>query len=210
MQRRSTRVRGPGGSMARRVTTTKPAAPDEQASVRARRRSGLRKNSAAICVMLLVQYGLGMGVNLYAQVPAADQGGGLAAAVGRAVTSQPAVLAVHTVLGLLMLVAGISVLARALLARHRPAIAASAAGLAAIVAAAFSGAAFVSNGQAGASMAMAVLTGVALLCYLANLLMVSLAAMSSPATAISPATVSSPAQENSTAADVHSAAAIKE
>ena len=62
-------------------------------------------------------------------------------------------------------------LVRAIVARRRPAIASSAAGLAAI-AAAFSGATFVSNGQEGASMAMAILTGVALLCYLANLLVV--------------------------------------
>jgi hypothetical protein len=148
------------------------------AARQARRRSGLRKNSAAILVMLLAQYGLGMGVNLYARVPAADHGVGVAAALGRALTSQPVVLAVHAVLGLLMLVAGVSVLTRAILARHRRAIAASAAGLAVIAAAAVSGAAFVSNGQAGASMAMAVLTGVALLCYLANLLLTgSLAAV---------------------------------
>lgn len=96
---------------------------------------------------------------------------GLVVALGRALTSQPAILAVHTAVGLLMLVAGVSVLARAVLARHRKAIATSA-GLAAIIAAAVSGDAFVSNGQAGASMAMAILTGVALLCYLANLLIV--------------------------------------
>ena len=135
-----------------------------------RRLSGLRKNSTAIFVMLLAQYGLGMGVNPYARVPAADHGAEVATALGRALTSQPAVLAVHAALGLLMLVTGISVLTHAILARHRRAIAASAAGLAAIVAAAVSGATFVSNQQAGASMAMAVLTGVALLCYLANLL----------------------------------------
>jgi hypothetical protein len=163
-----------------RAMTTNPAARDAPAAGQARRQSGLRKNSAAICVMLLVQYGLGMGVNLYAQVPAADHGAGLAVAVGRALTSQPAVLMAHTVLGLLMLVAGVSVLVRAVRARHRRAIAASAAGLAAIIAAAFSGVAFVSSEQAGASMAMAVLTGVALLCYLANLLMVSQTAGTGP------------------------------
>jgi hypothetical protein len=140
---------------------------------RARRLTGLRTNSFAISVMLLVQYGLGMGVNLYAQVPAADQGSGIIAALGRALTSQPVVLAVHAALGLLMLVAGVTVLARAILARHRLAIASSVVGLAAIAAAAFGGATFVSSGQDGASMAMAILTGVALLCYLANLLMVS-------------------------------------
>jgi hypothetical protein len=158
---------------------TGPAPGQSPAARQARRRSGRRTNSAAISVMLLVQYGLGMGVNLYARVPAADHGSGMAVALGRALTSPPAVLAVHTVLGLLMLVAGVSVLTRAVRARHRRAIAASAAGLAAIAAAAASGAAFVSDQQAGASMAMAVLTGVALLCYLANLLAVAPPATSS-------------------------------
>ncbi len=152
--------------------TTDRIARRSPATRQARRVSGLRKNSAAISVMLLVQYGLGMGVNLYARVPAADQGAGVIAALGRALTSQPVVLAVHAVLGLLMLVAGGTVLTRAILARQPRAIAASAAGLAAIVAAAASGAGFVSNGRVGASMAMAILTGVALLCYLANLLVV--------------------------------------
>jgi hypothetical protein len=46
-----------------------------------------------------------------------------------------------------------------------------AAGLGAIIAAAISGATFASNKQAGASVAMAVLTGVALLSYLATRLM---------------------------------------
>jgi len=181
-----------------KAMTINPAAPHEQAARLARRRSGLRTNSAAICVMLLVQYGLGMGVNLYAQVPATDQGSGVAVAVGHALTSQPVVLAAHTALGLLMLVAGISVLVRAIRARHRRAIATSAAGLAAIVAAAFAGAAFVSSDQAGASMAMAVLTGMALLCYLANLLMVG------------PAAVQGPAAENRLAAEIGRAAEIRE
>ena len=101
---------------------------------RTRRLRGLRTNSFAISVMLLVQYGLGMGVNLYARVPAAGQGAGIIAALGRALISQPVVLAVHAGLGLLMLVAGVSVLVRAIVARHRPAIASSAAGLAAIAA----------------------------------------------------------------------------
>ena len=61
---------------------------------------------------------------------------------------------------------------RAIRARHRLAIAASAAGLAASTGAAASGAAFVSGSRAGASMAMAVLTGAALLSYLGILFVV--------------------------------------
>jgi len=122
--------------------------------------------------MLLVQYGLGIGVNLYAKIPSADHDIGLATAVGRALTSQPVVLALHTALGLLMLVAGVTVLVRAIRARHRVAIAASALGFAAIIGAAGAGAAFVSDELDGVSLTMALLTGVALLCYLANLLTV--------------------------------------
>jgi uncharacterized membrane protein HdeD (DUF308 family) len=129
-------------------------------------------NSAAISVMLLVQYGLGIGVNLYIEVPDADHGAGLGVAVGRALTSQPVTLALHVALGFLVLVAGVTVLVRAIRARHHLAIAASALGLAAIIGAAVSGAAFVSNDRDSASLAMALLTGVALLCYLVNLLVV--------------------------------------
>jgi hypothetical protein len=122
--------------------------------------------------MLLVQYGLGIGVNLYAEVPDADHGVGILVAAGRALTSQPVALALHTALGLLTLVAGVTVLVRAIRARHRPAIAASALGFAAIIGAAVSGATFVSSDHDSASLAMGLLTGVALLCYLANLLTV--------------------------------------
>jgi hypothetical protein len=39
--------------------------------------------------MLIAEYGLGIGVNLYVRVLAADRGNGLASAVARALTSQP-------------------------------------------------------------------------------------------------------------------------
>ncbi len=139
---------------------------------RARRRAGLRRTSLGICVMLIAQLTLGVGVNLYVHVPAADQGHGPGAAFGRALTSSPATLAAHAALGTLLLVAAINVLARAIRTRHKLAIASSAAGLAAIVGAAVSGASFVSDSRPGASMAMAVLTGIALLCYLGNLFVV--------------------------------------
>lgn len=160
------------------VTAGKPLrrSPADQ---RARRLRALRLNSAGISAMLLVQYGLGIGVNLYAKVPDADHGVGIAVATGRALTSQPVALALHTALGLLMLVAGTTVLVRAIRARHRLAIAASALGFTSIIGAAVSGATFVTNDQDGASLTMALLTGVALLCYLANLLIVVLPAAAS-------------------------------
>jgi len=92
--------------------------------------------------------------------------------LGRALTSQPVVLAVHAGLGLLLPVAAVNVSTRAIRARHRYAIAASVTGLLAIAGAAVSGASFVSDSKTGASMAMAVLTGIALVCYLGNLFVV--------------------------------------
>ena len=89
--------------------------------------------------MLLAQYGLGMGIDLHTQVPKPDQGGELAAALRWALSNPPAVLAIHAALGLLLLAAAISALARAVRGRNRPTIVTFTAGLAAIAAAAFSG-----------------------------------------------------------------------
>lgn len=119
--------------------------------------------------MLLVQYGLGMGVNLYLRVPAGDQHQGVATALWRASSKSPVTLAVHSVYGLLLVLAAINVLVRALRARAGSALALSLLGLLAIVAAGVSGLVFVDRGREGASMSMAILTGIALLCYLLNL-----------------------------------------
>jgi hypothetical protein len=123
--------------------------------------------------MLIAEYGLGIGVNLYVEVPPSDQHRGLATALGSVLTNQPVTLAIHGALGLLLLVAAVSVLTRAILARQRFAFAAAAVGLLAIAGAAVSGATFVNGNKPAASMAMATLTGVALLCYVASLLVVT-------------------------------------
>ncbi|MBO0815751.1 MAG: hypothetical protein J2P30_11520, partial [Actinobacteria bacterium] len=101
--------------------------------------------------------------------PRADQGGGIAPALGRALTHAPAVLALHAALGLVMLGGAVHVLMTAARSRRRPAVAASAAGLVAIAGAAVSGASFVNTGKPYASLAMAILTGAALLCYILNM-----------------------------------------
>ena len=40
---------------------------------------GIRRESFAMAVLLLMQYGLGIGVNLFVTLPAKDHGAGLAA-----------------------------------------------------------------------------------------------------------------------------------
>jgi hypothetical protein len=129
----------------------------------------LRRISLGMVAGLLIQYGLGMIVNLYVSVPARDHGGGVLTSVGRALADGPAALTVHAALGLLLILGAVNLVIRAAVRRLRLAAWLSGAGLLAIVGAAASGAAFVGSGADGGSLAMALLTGVALLCYAVNL-----------------------------------------
>jgi hypothetical protein len=106
-------------------------------------------------------------------VPARDQGGGLLAAVGRALANGPAALAVHAGLGLFLLLGSIALVVRAVSARTGFFIITSAVSLLAVLGAAGSGAAFVNTGQDGASLTMGLLTAVALLCQVINLFRLS-------------------------------------
>jgi len=123
--------------------------------------TALRRASITALVLLLVQYGIGIGVNLYLTIPAADHGHGF----GTAISNGPAALSVHIILGLLLILAAAGLLVQAIVARHAATIAASAVALLAIIGAAFEGTDFVRSGHPAASMTMAVLTGVAVLCY---------------------------------------------
>lgn len=129
----------------------------------------IRRASLGTAVALLVQYGLGMWVNLYVTIPARDQGGGEFTAIGRALAHGPAGLAVHTGLGLLLLVGSIVPVIRAVTARRPALIVTSGLSLLAVLGAAASGAAFVNAAANGASLSMALLTAVALLCQMLNL-----------------------------------------
>lgn len=148
-------------------TDTADAASGRAASAPAIAR--LRRASLGALLALLVQYGLGMGVNLFVNVPDADKGSGVGAAFGKAMSHGPAALAVHTGIGLLLVVNVIVVLVIAARARHRAALISSIVGLLGVVGATFSGASFVNTAKNGDSMAMAVLTGIALACYAINL-----------------------------------------
>jgi hypothetical protein len=123
--------------------------------------TGLRRAGFAAFVMLVVQFALGIYVNLYVTVPSADHGHGF----GQAIANGPAGLTLHIVLGLLLILAAIGFLVQAILARQPALIAAAVLGLLAMIGAAASGSAFTGSGRDGASMAMAALAAVGLLCY---------------------------------------------
>jgi hypothetical protein len=115
----------------------------------------------------VVEYAIGMYVNLYVTVPRADHSGSL----GSAIANGPASLSLHAVLGLLVGLGALGVAAQSILVRHWGLITASVVGLLAMIFASVAGTGFTSTGDDSASMAMSVLTGVAMLCYAANLAM---------------------------------------
>jgi len=125
----------------------------------------VRRGSLAALVLVVLEFGIGMYVNLYVTVPRGDHG----RSVGSAIANGPAVLSVHAVVGLLLGLVALGVLAAAALARHAGAIAASAVGLFALAFASVAGTGFTSSGKAADSMSMSVMAGVGLLCYAANL-----------------------------------------
>jgi len=132
---------------------------------------GVRQVSLAALIMLVVQYGLGIILNLYIAVPAADAHAGLT----QEIANGPLMLTLHAVLGLALIGAALVLLVRAVRLEDQVTAVLAAAGLTAIGGAFASGEIFVRNGQSGASLAMALLTGMALLCYIGALTQVSTA-----------------------------------
>src|SRR6516164_7979649 len=83
------------------------------------RQAGLRQSSLAILIVLIVQFALGIGVNLYVTLPAAGHPGH-ASWFGNG-----PLLALHAALGMFLVLAAVFVLVRAIMARNRTLIATS-------------------------------------------------------------------------------------
>jgi hypothetical protein len=134
----------------------------------------LRINVGA-CVLLLIQYLLGMAVNIYVVLPARHPGAnassyfsGAVSGLGWVISSGPGWAAAHAVFGLALAAAALGSLALTWRQGSRAAVAISVLGALAIVGAGFNGASFVNYNQAYSSMIMAGLWAVALACYLAG------------------------------------------
>src|SRR5690348_7421976 len=126
-----------------------------------RRLPGIRRVSAVALVMLVLQYGLGMILNFYVGVPAADAHAGIFTEIATA----PLALTAHALLGVCLAGTAVLAVARAMALRDRTLAVLAAAGLAAVVGAFVAGEMFVQTGEDSTSFAMAMLTGAALLCY---------------------------------------------
>jgi hypothetical protein len=121
----------------------------------------LRMASFGALTMLILQFVLGTAYNLYGTAPSDGKSIGM--------FSSP-LLAVHVVVGILIIVAAAFLVFRAVQAKiGGPVLGACAVGLLAVLGAAGAGSAFTGNGANGASFGMALATAIAMLCYAANL-----------------------------------------
>jgi hypothetical protein len=127
----------------------RPSSPDRLAT--------LRGNCMGVAVLLIIQFGLGMGLNLYVTLPRHK--------AFFSTVFGSAVLAIHVLVALALLGAAIGAVVRAV--RFRAAVVFASVGLAAVLAAFFAGAAFAGNQSNDASLSMALATAVALFSYVA-------------------------------------------
>jgi hypothetical protein len=157
------------GGRPQAAASARPGAGASTAGPTPRQLERLRGASMGALVMLIIQFAIGMIVNLYATIPVGDKGSSFGTAIGRALADGPASLTVHAILGLLLVVATVALVVRAIACRFVPVIVTSSIGLLAVLGAASSGAQFVGTQQNGASISMAMLTAVAMLCYAVSL-----------------------------------------
>ena len=130
----------------------------------------------AACLLLLVQYLLGIAVNLYVTLPGRHPGAGasnyfagLASGLAWVIPDGPAWAAAHAAFGLALVLAAFAAIA--LTRRHasRVATGTSVLGALAIVGAGFNGVSFLNYGHAFSSMIMAGLWALALACYITGM-----------------------------------------
>jgi heme A synthase len=121
----------------------------------------IRMASFGALTMLFLQFVLGAAYSLYGTAPTAKKSVGL--------FSSP-LLAIHVILGILLIIAAAMLVFRVVQARAGAALlATSVVGLVVILGAAGAGSSFAHDGANGASLGMAIATAVAMLCYTVNL-----------------------------------------
>jgi hypothetical protein len=131
----------------------------------------VRMASVGVVSMLIIQFVLGMVYNIYGTAPTATKSVGM--------FSSPW-LALHVVMGILLVITAIMQVVRTMKLHQRIATVMSWAGLVAIIGAWAAGEAFISNGADGASLGMSLAFAVALACYVVNIVVLT----PSPAAAV--------------------------
>ena len=127
--------------------------------------NGLRLQLFLALILLAIEIVLGITVNLFVKIPAADKGTFEFSAFVAALSHGPVSLAVHAVVGTLIVLASISVLIRAISTRRGLQIAMAIVGLLLVIGAWSAGTGFVGSGADSASFAMATQTAIAIVAY---------------------------------------------
>lgn len=145
-------------------------------SVDSLREMRLRRATLALIILLLAQFALGIAANLYATVPAHHPGAhtvnfftGSLNSIRWALGHTAPVLAAHTALGLLIVLAAIGLLVQAVYLSHRRTLVAAALGMLLVIGAGFNGASFLDFGNDVNSLIMSLLFALATACYVAIL-----------------------------------------
>ncbi len=128
---------------------------------RSRGPAGLRPLCLIALIGLVIQFVLGIILNLYVAIPDYSH-----ASYIQEIEKAPALLTAHALVGLVLLVAAVLLLIQAIALRSSAIITLLAAGLAALLGAFIAGEVFVKNGANTASLWMSILTGVALASYI--------------------------------------------
>jgi heme A synthase len=119
----------------------------------------IRMASFGALTMLIIQFVLGAADSIYGTAPTSTKSVGM--------FSSP-LLAIHVIMGILLIIAAIMLVVRAIQAKATVIIVTTVVGLAAILGAFGAGSSFIHDGSSGASLAMSILCAVAMLCYTAN------------------------------------------
>jgi len=134
----------------------------------------------AACLLLLVQFLLGMVANLYITLPAhhpganaSDYFAGIGSSLGWLIGQGPGWAAVHAALGLALVVAALANVVFTWRRGGRLIIATAVLGALFIIGAGFNGASFVIYGHDISSLIMSVLWALAVACYLTGLYLVA-------------------------------------
>jgi hypothetical protein len=114
--------------------------------------------------MLIIQFVLGAAYSIYGTAPTSTKSVGM--------FSSP-LLAIHVILGILLVIAAVMLVVRAVQAKASRVIVTTALGLLTILGAFGAGSSFTNDGNDGASLGMAILCAVAMLCYTANLVILA-------------------------------------
>jgi hypothetical protein len=147
----------PGGSAIGEagMTSIQANGPGDRAAASHDEPRRLRSTALGLLMFLLVQFALGMVVNLYVHVPTGGAGYGPAVAA----------LVLHGLVGLALVLGSVSLAVRAVAGRARQAAVPAVTAAVALLVAAAGGLRFLGTGVDGASLVMALCAAIAIGCY---------------------------------------------